>query len=112
MDNFNFLVDCGERLQMLHRLCPRSQSEILGNLFLEIQKKADALAELKQLYELCVDFQMIIKFGEEVLQQQASAEDLQLELGGLSHDLAYKKQKLQKLLSALGAIDGQLQLSS
>ncbi|XP_023158466.1 dystrophin, isoforms A/C/F/G/H isoform X1 [Ceratitis capitata] len=53
MEAFNFLDDCEDRLQSVHRQSLRNQSEILINLEKDVAKRATLVNELKELYEVC-----------------------------------------------------------
>ncbi|XP_011184955.1 dystrophin, isoforms A/C/F/G/H isoform X2 [Zeugodacus cucurbitae] len=53
MEAFNFLEDCEDRLQSVHRQSLRNQSEMLIALEKEVGKRAALSNELKQLYEVC-----------------------------------------------------------
>ncbi|XP_036335017.1 dystrophin, isoforms A/C/F/G/H [Rhagoletis pomonella] len=53
METFNFLDDCEDRLQSVHRQSLRNQSEMLITLEKEVAKRVPLTSELKQLFEVC-----------------------------------------------------------
>ncbi|XP_069963266.1 dystrophin, isoforms A/C/F/G/H isoform X6 [Bactrocera oleae] len=53
MEACNFLEDCEDRLQSVHRQSLRNQSEMLIALEKEVAKRTSLSSELKQLYEVC-----------------------------------------------------------
>ncbi|XP_050330291.1 dystrophin, isoforms A/C/F/G/H isoform X4 [Bactrocera neohumeralis] len=53
MEACNFLEDCEDRLQSVHRQSLRNQSEMLIALEKEVAKRPALSSELKQLYEVC-----------------------------------------------------------
>ncbi|XP_039948451.1 dystrophin, isoforms A/C/F/G/H isoform X4 [Bactrocera tryoni] len=53
MEACNFLEDCEDRLQSVHRQSLRNQSEMLIALEKEVAKRTALSSELKQLYEVC-----------------------------------------------------------